>query len=97
MDSTVLDQINTELSKVGYRISQAPSAHKCASDSSRSECLSNLNTGAYKYCICKQSSSIEGVIYEVITYVHFEIPIIGDLLTFPVKGETKILGKNYNY
>ena len=36
-------------------------------------------------------------IVEVITYVQFEFPVIGDLLTFPVKGETKVLGKNYNY
>lgn len=98
MDDLVLNQINTELGKVGYRISTAPSSAKCEQDSSRKHCESNLNYEGYKYCVCKQSSATnEGVSYEVITYVHFAFPVIGDLLTFPVRGETKVLGKDYNY
>ena len=40
---------------------------------------------------------MEGTSYEVINYVHFAFPVIGDLLMFPVKGETRTLGKVYNY
>lgn len=97
MDEFVLDQINTELGKVGYRISTAPSTAKCIASSSRKQCESNLNYEGYNYCVCKQKSSNEGISYEVITYVHFAFPVIGDLLTFPVRGETRVLGKEYNY
>ena len=97
LDVNVLSEITTELSKVGYLISAAPNNEKCANDSSRGFC-ENLNTSELNYCICEQSSKTnEGTSYEVITYVHFSFPIIGDLLTFPVRGETKALGKNYNY
>ena len=97
LKTEVSDQIAMELTDVGYTISEAPSDSKCGSDSSRGTCT-NLNTTNFKYCICEQSSGAEsGKTYEVITYIHFSFPVIGDLLTFPVRGETKILGKEYNY
>ena len=90
--------ISKELESVGYLISQAPSAEMCKNDSSRGTCAYNLNKDNFKYCICEQDSAIEsGKSYEVITYVHFSFPIIGDLLTFPVKGETRVLGREYDY
>ena len=92
----VISEINNELTKVGYKVmDRASDESKCSSHSSRGIC-NNLNTSTFNYCICKHENS-NASIFEVITYVHFEFPVIGDLLTFPVKGETKILGKNYNY
>ena len=38
-----------------------------------------------------------GNYYVVVTFIHFEFPVIGDILTFPVYGETKILNKSYDY
>lgn len=98
MNSALLDEINQELNRVGYRVtSNGVSSEKCTADSSRGTC-NNLNTTTYQYCICEQTSATEGGLsFEVITYVNYEFPVIGDLLTFPVKGETKILGKDYNY
>lgn len=97
INAVVLDEINTELNKVGYKISGAPTNSKCSRDSSRGACT-NLNTSSYNYCICSQSgATTDGQSFEVITYVHFEFPVVGDLLTFPVKGETKALGKVYDY
>lgn len=103
-NQVVLDEINMELSKVGYKVvstSGMNSDDRCSRDSSRNTCT-NLNTSTFNYCLCLHSDSNSvnedgAKIFEVITYVQFEFPIIGDLLTFPVKGETKILGKNYNY
>lgn len=62
----------------------------------------SLNTtNGYNYCIFEVNSEnsyiSNGKFYVVVTFVQFEIPIIEDLLTFPVYGETKILGKIYNY
>lgn len=101
---TVLDEINLELSNVGYKVVSSSNGNrndKCSKDSSRGTCT-NLNTSSFNYCLCAHSDpnsvAEKGAkIFEVITYVQFEFPVIGDLLTFPVRGETRILGKNYNY
>ena len=97
MSEDVLEEINTELKNVGYMISEAPSNDSCSRDSSRGDCV-NLNNTNFKYCVCAHDSAISnGQSYEVITYVHFSFPIIGDLLSIPVKGETKILDRSYDY
>lgn len=82
------EEINTDLKNVGYR---STPAEKCTKD--------NLNTSTYSYCVYKvEGKSEEGTYYyQVVTYVQFEFPIIGEYITFPVKGETRILGKNYSY
>jgi len=96
IDDNVLREINAELKNVGYKvIGEAPDDDKCSADSSRGGCT-NLNTSTFNYCICEHGMT-DAKVFEVITYVQFEFPVIGDLLTFPVKGETKVLGKNYNY
>ncbi len=97
VNPNVLNEINNELTNVGYRvIGSAPDRTKCENDSSRRTCTTNLNTSTFNYCIC-QHGSANASVFEVITYVQFEFPVIGDILTFPVKGETKVLGKKYDY
>ena len=97
-DAEFEKEIITELSKVGYRVvSERITNDKCSRDSSRGNCV-NKNTTYYYYCVCEHSDSVSsGTSFEVITYVQFEFPVIGDLITFPVKGETKVLGKSYDY
>ncbi|MBE6155076.1 MAG: hypothetical protein E7163_05885 [Firmicutes bacterium] len=67
---------------------------------------SNLNSTNYNYCvfeICDLRNEngkciySDGKYYLVVTFTKFEIPVIGDLLTFPVYGETRMLGKSYDY
>lgn len=89
----IMDTMSDSMELMGYRVS-API--NCSNDSSRGNCT-NLNNSGYNYCICKQDSSVSGATYEVITYVQFDFPVIGDILAFPVKGETRVLGKKYNY
>ena len=98
VENLVEQEISQELGRVGYIIASSRFNNtRCSNDSSRGVCT-NLNTTNYQYCICEhQGATNEGTTYEVITYVHFAFPVIGDLLTFPVKGETRVLGKNYNY
>lgn len=82
------DEISTDLKSAGYR---TLGNKKCDEG--------NLNDTSYNYCVYKISdkSSDDSYYYRVVTYVHFEFPVIGDLISIPVKGETKILGKSYNY
>ncbi len=90
-DSNVEMELNDDLRKAGYRTAtQNQVEAKCGID--------NKNTSEYFYCVyLNDESSIEGYTYEVVTYIHFNFPVIGDMLTFAVKGETKVLGKVYDY
>lgn len=80
-----VDMISTDLNTMGY---SAVANKKCSSD--------NLNKTNYNYCVYYSNSANNGSYYKVVTYVHFDVPIIGGLINIPVKGETKILGKKYN-
>lgn len=58
----------------------------------------NINDNSnYKYCIYGPYSTSNGEYYKVVTYMQFDIPLIGDMLNIPIKGETKILSKKYRY
>lgn len=59
-------------------------------------------TGGYKYCIYmkEDNRNPDGTPtyhYKVVTYMRFDLPLVGQYLQFPVHGETKVLGKNYDY
>jgi uncharacterized protein (UPF0333 family) len=90
-DSNVAKTINEDLRLAGYRNANNTQINqKCETG--------NLNIYGYYYCVYRDDSpSGDSYSYKVVTYVHFDFPVIGNMLVFPVKGETKILGKVYNY
>ena len=47
----------------------------------------------YDFCLIRKNSET-GPYYQVITFMRFDVPIIGDMLVFPVRGETKVLCEN---
>ena len=59
------------------------------------------NYKGYKYCVYEvcigDCEGNRGKYYKVVTYTQFKFPIIESVITMPVRGETKILGKSYNY
>lgn len=92
-NTTVETEIKSTLSEMGYQLG---------------DCKSNqndLNESGYKYCVYKvcegttnRKGKCEGAYYyKVTTYIQFYFPIIGELYNPPVYGETRILGKDYNY
>lgn len=83
---TSQEMINENLKTSGYNTTRQK---KCTSG--------NLNTTAYNYCVYGPFSSNEGQYYKIVTYVHFDFPVIGTFVNIPVKGETKILNKKYDY
>lgn len=89
-NTTAQAMINEDLKTAGYRTTRRK---KCTSD--------NLNSSSYNYCIYGPFETKEtingGYYYKVVTYVSFDFPIVGGLVNIPVKGETKILDKKYNY
>lgn len=90
---SVQDELTGDLSRAGYMTASAAQIRqKCNSGVN----LNSGNSSGHLYCVYEKRNN-EGRSYEVVTYIHFSFPVIGDMLTFPVKGETKVLGKNYNY
>ena len=80
------NEISASLIQMGYRLGSC--------DDTDDESVGN-NTG-YKYCVSRYESS-GGYYYKVTTYVQFYFPLIQELMSAPVTGETKILGKSYDY
>ena len=100
----ITKELNADLSAAGYETSLPKKCNAIRNrlvDEKYGETLSsNLNkTNGYDYCVfeMKNSENSTGKYYVVVAFIRFEVPIIGDLLTFPVYGETKILGKTYDY
>ena len=97
-DVGVHDIIYGDLKRSGYLFATSDQVDEKCGDA-------NLNKFEYLYCVylksCDEKDATGNCVgqrhYEVVTYIHFDVPVIGDMLTFEVKGETKMLGKNYNY
>lgn len=90
-DNSLSSEINNELSNMGYRVSKN---HNCK----KIDNIELVSTGnSYEYCIYEKKTT-NGSYYKVVTYMYFDIPIIGSLLHFPVSGETKVFYDTYiNY
>ena len=80
-------EINDYLSTVGYYV-----YHSCASDEKGFEPATGGTTTKYKYCISKRESgdgTFRKTYYYVRVFFRLDLPILGDIFTFPVTGETK--------
>ena len=104
LPNNVVNEINSTLATTGYRV-QFDNESQCDADLDRRFRNSfknyiNVHTGSnYRYCIARfdtrENQSMKASYYAVITYMYFEIPLIGTTLEFPVYGETKIMGLAY--
>lgn len=88
-----VDSINSSLSNMGYRTDNASCSKKDGM-----ELLTDSNSN-YFYCVYEiDSNNKNATYYKVVTYMYFDIPIIGKLLKFPVSGETKLIYNEFpNY
>ncbi len=80
---------------IGYRKNTAGGANNtgnCSTDSSNAELVNK--TSNYEYCVyristCDNSNKAKcGVYYQVVAYMYFDVPVVGDLIKIPVRGET---------
>lgn len=99
----ITEELNPDLAAAGYTVSLP---RKCANIRTRlinekyGDVLSeNRNIYGYDYCVFEVTNRAnhEGIFYVVVSFIHFEIPLIGDWVTLPVYGETRLLGKKYDY
>ena len=88
LNMDVENEINSKLNEIGYRISNNQT---CETDGRFSDAspINKRGTSTYRYCLYKFTTD-RGNYYGVVSYIYFEIPIIGVKLEFPVYGETKV-------
>lgn len=83
---TILKEINTFLGQTGYRVQTNTTCPK----KTGAELVGR--TTNYDVCIYKYNDdrgTYRGPYYEVTVYMYFDIPIIGDIIKIPVKGQTR--------
>lgn len=80
-----VEEINENLATIGYKI--VGDDQRCHPHNG----ISAMNNNSpYDYCIYQYTTS-KGEYYGVTVYIHFDIPIVGYFLNFPLYGETRIL------
>lgn len=87
-NKTAKDILNEDLKTAGYTF--------VGINNERCE-AGNLNDSGYNYCVYGPFPSENGEYYSVVTYMRFEFPVIGTSINIPIKGQTKILNKKYDY
>ena len=101
---TAKNVIRSTLKDVGYKSSYSGRCNDTRVKNRVTEMggnpTKNLNTGGnFDFCIYEVSNTgvQGGKYYIVVTFVSFEFPVIGDKIVYPVYGQTRFLGKKYNY
>ena len=94
----VKQEINDYLHQTGYRVGKLDSKECKKRLQDRNVDVSDdnniiYNGLEYKYCIGKKNVSKYENIYVVVTYVEFNLPIVGNIVPISVSGETKTLGR----
>lgn len=95
-NDSAIEEINENLGNGGYQ-TVFNAANECHNrfDGDGVNVLDVDETGGrgYHYCVIEYENGL-GKYYQVVTFMEFNVPILGGVLKFPVKGETKILYKN---
>ncbi len=91
---TTKDEIKDYLSSVGYVVySTCPTYADVSNlDSARGFERSSVNLNRYKYCIARiidNNGNIQKNYYKVTVFFRVDLPIFGEIFTFPITGETK--------
>ena len=50
-----------------------------------------ITDNTHGICIRKQTTNTSSAYYKVTTYVSFNFPIVGNLISLPIVGETKVI------
>lgn len=92
--------IDSELTSMGYK-TKTSNTSSCVEKDGAELKTSGVSHDycVYEYKTCEsENGGTCNSYYKVITYMYFDIPIIGKLLKFPVSGETKVIYDTYiNY
>lgn len=91
------DEANEYLEKVGYQLSTSQ-GNTCKTNIDKYSLYLGNGAGRYDYCIYKRIDIKDGdgnkVIkqrynYMVLVYMKLDVPVLGQFMKFPIRGETK--------
>lgn len=85
-------EIESSLKDIGYSLALANSVlGGCPNRNGASLVYGGVTSKTtYHYCVYEYTNE-KGIYYGVTTFMHFDIPLIGNYIEFPVYGETKSL------
>lgn len=95
------NQLDNDLGRAGYITATKDKIDAKCDDYNKNEVA--VGASGYLYCVYCDDGDLDPTTcegertYKVVTYIHFNFPVIGDMLTFAVKGQTKTLGRVYDY
>lgn len=82
--------VYADLKKMGYKLNTTD--RTCALYDSMT-LLHNTTNGKYDYCLYSVITS-RGTYYHVVAYMHFDLPIVGQYITIPIKGDSRTIYRN---
>ncbi len=80
------EEVEAALKEIGYQLILAN--RSCPYRSGGTVVYGDRSSDTYRYCIYEYDNE-KGHYYGVATFMHFDIPLIGQWLEFPVYGETR--------
>ena len=96
-----ISSVGESIKEMGYTVTAANFCNKESvknhMDKIGTYSLKNGAENGYSYCVYEVSYGSSGKYYVVVTFVSFNFPVIGNILSIPIYGETQILGKSYDY
>lgn len=81
-------KIDSMLREIGYRIVKT-NTRPCVDRRGGGKLLSGSTRGNYRYCVYEYNTT-RGKFYGVTSYMYFDIPLVENILEFPIYGETKV-------
>lgn len=94
LNSDAQEEISTYLNGMGYYVYGTCQRSNEASEDEKGYEPKDAQSGKYKYCIKitkpeGNNQVIPKAYYTVKVFFRLDLPILGDLFTFPISGETK--------
>lgn len=78
------DEISSRLSTLGYTMRDG---YNCRERNGTNP--ESLNDQYHKYCVYIKENENKYIVYEVVTYITFDLPLIGESFSIPVVARTK--------
>ncbi len=90
--------IDEALLDIGYRLRDSSISMTEMCHSNDGYTLIQSWQSNYLYCVYKSNNSTsEEYYYKVVTFMYFDLPVIGSYIRIPVSGETKILYRDSDW
>ena len=83
-NGNIATEINNLLNQAGYKVNRG--ARKGCPSLNDEASINNPSN--YRYCVYRFDDS-RGYYYSVMVFISFEFPIIGDVIEFPLTGQTR--------